>query len=427
MNLLARILSHGFAFAVVALIILVLIYRGDLFEEWDLPDFLAIKDKPVVTDDSGAGAVDREPATLIESGDDAAASGAPVADTAEPEPAEPAAAETDETPTADTVPADVTDTVPEAVPDTPPQTDAESAEPAAAETDETPTADTAPADVTDTVPEAVPDTPAETDAEPAPEPAAVAEPVPVVETEPVDTEAAAPRAAEAEDTATREAGDDSAVAAPATGEDEQAAPEAAIEDSQDAASAPFAAADSPSEPAASADASSATTDVAAEQPAEEPAETMAPPAMETSALTAATDDSQGVAETQETPADVEPATAAADTTATDTGESETPYNVLAKAREAYWLRDFATAEQQYKKLTQLEPANPDGYGELGNMYFSRGMWDEAANAYYEAGVRLLDEGLIVQARQMVDVIRGLNGNQADELDARINTATTSSP
>jgi len=55
------------------------------------------------------------------------------------------------------------------------------------------------------------------------------------------------------------------------------------------------------------------------------------------------------------------------------------------------------------------------------------MWDEAANAYYEAGVRLLDEGLIVQARQMVDVIRGLNGNQADELDARINTATTSSP
>ena len=57
MNLLARILSHGFAFAVVALIILVLIYRGDLFEEWDLPDFRTIKDKQVVTDDSGAGAV----------------------------------------------------------------------------------------------------------------------------------------------------------------------------------------------------------------------------------------------------------------------------------------------------------------------------------------------------------------------------------
>ena len=390
MNLLARILSHGFAFAVVALIILVLIYRGDLFEEWDLPDFLAIKDKPVVTDDSGAGAVDREPATLTgSSGDDAAASGAPVADTAEPE----------------------------------------AAEPAAAETEEPPTADTAPADVTDTVPEVVPDTPAETDAEPAPEPAAVAEPAPVVEAAPVDTEATAPPVDVVdEDSATREEGDDSAVAVPATGEDEQAAPEAGIEDSQDAASTPSAAAEStPSEPAASADASSATTDVAAEQPAEEPAETMAAPAVETSAPTAAADDSPDVAETQETPADVEPATAGADTAAADTGESETPYNVLAKPREAYWLRDFATAEQQYTKLTQLEPANPDGYGELGNMYFSRGMWDEAANAYYEAGVRLLDEGLIVQARQMVDVIRGLNGSQADELDEQINAAATSSP
>jgi tetratricopeptide (TPR) repeat protein len=192
--------------------------------------------------------------------------------------------------------------------------------------------------------------------------------------------------------------------------------------------APSAAADStPSEPAASADASSATTDVAAEQPAEEPAETMAAPAVETSTPTAAADDSPDVADTQAASAEVEPATAAADTAAADTGEPETPYNVLAKAREAYWLRDFAMAEQQYTKLTQLEPDNPDGYGELGNMYFSRGMWDEAANAYYEAGVRLLDEGLIVQARQMVDVIRGLNGSQADELDAQINAATTSSP
>jgi tetratricopeptide (TPR) repeat protein len=154
---------------------------------------------------------------------------------------------------------------------------------------------------------------------------------------------------------------------------------------------------------------------------------MAAPAVEAAAPTVAMDDTTGVSDTQAAPAEVEPATTDTDTATADSGEPETPYNVLAKAREAYWLRDFATAEQQYKKLTQLEPANPDGYGELGNMYFSRGMWDEAANAYYEAGVRLLDEGLIVQARQMVDVIRGLNGNQADELDARINTATTSSP
>ncbi len=418
MNLLARILSHGFAFAVVALIILVLIYRGDLFEEWDLPDFLAIKDKPVVTDDSGAGAVDREPAALTATGDDAAASSAPVAATAEPEPAEPDTAEAEEIPAADMAPADVTGTATDTAPPAE-VTGTAPAEPTGMVPAEA--TGTAPAEATDTAP-------ADTDAEPAPEPAAVAEPVPLVAIEVVDTGAAAPLAADAEVAMPEEAGDDeSAVTAPATGEGAQPAPVAAIEDSQDTASAPSVeAAGIPSEPAASA-AASAMTDVAEEQAAAEPVETMAAPAVEAAAPTAAADDTTAVTDTQAAPADVEPATTDTDTATADSGEPETPYNVLAKAREAYWLRDFATAEQQYKKLTQLEPANPDGYGELGNMYFSRGMWDEAANAYYEAGVRLLDEGLIVQARQMVDVIRGLNGNQADELDAQINTATTSSP
>ncbi len=99
--------------------------------------------------------------------------------------------------------------------------------------------------------------------------------------------------------------------------------------------------------------------------------------------------------------------------------TEAPYKVMAKAREAFWLRDFETAEQQYRTLTQLEPDNPDGYGELGNMYFSQGKWDEAAAAYYEAGTRLLDEGLVVEAREMLEVIRGLNGPQANDLEAQI--------
>jgi tetratricopeptide (TPR) repeat protein len=150
--------------------------------------------------------------------------------------------------------------------------------------------------------------------------------------------------------------------------------------------------------------------------------------MSAPAAPASVDDAtDGDADIQAAPAGAETAATGVAAGADDSAETETPYRVLASAREAYWLRDFPTAEQQYKKLIQLEPDNPDGYGELGNMYFSRGMWDEAADAYYEAGVRLLDEGLVVQARQMVDVIRGLNGSQADKLDAQINTATSSSP
>ena len=42
MKLLARILSHGFAIAVVLLLAIGLIYRGKLFPEYDLPGFLDI-------------------------------------------------------------------------------------------------------------------------------------------------------------------------------------------------------------------------------------------------------------------------------------------------------------------------------------------------------------------------------------------------
>jgi hypothetical protein len=94
------------------------------------------------------------------------------------------------------------------------------------------------------------------------------------------------------------------------------------------------------------------------------------------------------------------------------------YRILAEAREAYWLRDYETAESLYRQLTTMEPDNPDGYGELGNMYFSQGM----CSAYFEAGTRLAKEGQLEQARQLVDVIRGLDGTQAEELNKRIAAA-----
>ena len=103
-------------------------------------------------------------------------------------------------------------------------------------------------------------------------------------------------------------------------------------------------------------------------------------------------------------------------------EEKKAYKLLAAAREAYWLRDYDVAESKYLALTRLEPDNPDGYGELGNMYFSQGQWDQAASAYYEAGVRLVGQGLLDQAGELAAVIRGLNGGQADDLDRKINAA-----
>jgi tetratricopeptide (TPR) repeat protein len=100
----------------------------------------------------------------------------------------------------------------------------------------------------------------------------------------------------------------------------------------------------------------------------------------------------------------------------------TPYKILAAAREAYWLRDYAVAELKYEELIAFDPDNPDGYGELGNMYFSQGDWDKATASYYEAGLRLAAQGLFDRARQLVEVIRGLNGGQGDDLEQQINAA-----
>ncbi|MDH3985277.1 MAG: hypothetical protein OEV12_02545 [Gammaproteobacteria bacterium] len=111
----------------------------------------------------------------------------------------------------------------------------------------------------------------------------------------------------------------------------------------------------------------------------------------------------------------------------DSSKAKTAYELLAAAREAYWLRDYKGAEKHYLQLIEVEPDNPDGYGELGNMYFAQGQWEQAAAAYYDAGVRMINEGMVVQARQLVDVIRGLNGGQADELEKQVDAASQNTP
>ena len=101
------------------------------------------------------------------------------------------------------------------------------------------------------------------------------------------------------------------------------------------------------------------------------------------------------------------------------------YQLLAAARESFWKNDYEAAEAGYRSLIDLDPANPDGYGELGNLYFSQGKWEEAATAFFEAGKRLVASGHNQQASGLVNVIRGLNGAQADELETLISDSTKS--
>ena len=405
MNLLARILSHGFAFAVVALIILVLMYRGE-FPVWELPDSLAIKGLPGTAEEAASDTLDRAGDEARQPADTAVAV-PPEVPEAPPAPApeivthETIQSDHDEAPAADAEPPTESETPPAAV-----------VEPAAETTDVAEPdqdSDTGAATDTQSMEEDAPSatTPVESDDSM------------VQGTDEISAQTTADTPVDTGDVATDESATMAeAVPAPA---DADSGGDSAMQTTDDTITVPDDAA------AGTATAMETVPIAATEETA--PAEDVAPTDVkQTDTAPVASEES---VTTADSPPAVEPLAvpvneAAAPQAVVNT-PSESPYEVMAKAREAFWLRDFEEAEQQYRKLTQLEPDNPDGYGEMGNMYFSQGNWDESAAAYYEAGIRLLKEGRVQQALQMVEVIRGLNGAQADDLEAQVNAAATPSP
>jgi hypothetical protein len=361
MNLFARILSHAFGILIVALLGLGYIYRGELFPELDLQEYLSLKSAgdEAPRDRREEGAATPESAKAAGAAQEATTAAPAEAVISEKQPATEPAAVAGETkqPAGPAVEGGISQAPAVAA------TDDHAPEPAAGIAplpESAPQEEVTEAEVIEAAPSA--------GVEPVPEaaPSAVVEPVPEAAT--VVTE---------ETTVTPETG---------------AAPSAAAEPAME---------------------------VAAPEPreaAEEPG-TGAAPAAEAETVPEA-----GVpaSETAPTPTD--------ETIGTEAEiAAMRPYQLLAKAREAFWLRDYEVAEKHYRALTQREPDNPDGYGELGNMYFSQGRWDEAAATYYEAGIRLIDEGLFTRAGQMVEIIRGLNGEQAGDLERQIEAARSATP
>ena len=341
MNILARILSHGFAIAVVAILAVVYIYRGELFPGMELPAFLYPGTPAPTEAEAPAAAVDREqPAAEL----------APAEETGEP------AREHAE------------DTI--------------TRQPLAR--GEQPPADTGTG------------------------PAAVREP-----------QEAAPGEPSAE--ITGEEPGTMAVPGEAPAETAGEEPRAALDASQPEVPAVTSVDSLQQEPPVPAQAmpveQEATADVTAPATPRAPAEPGQP--VEDAQVTAA----EAVADTPTTPADIiAPTLPAADASA-QPGATDNSYQLLATAREAFWMHNYAEAETNYRDLIALDPDNPDGYGELGNMYFTRGNWEQAADAYFNAGKRLILAGRFEQAEVLVEVIRGLNGKQADELAALLKAAS----
>ena len=94
-------------------------------------------------------------------------------------------------------------------------------------------------------------------------------------------------------------------------------------------------------------------------------------------------------------------------------------NLLINARTAFMRNNLKMSEQYYIQLTNLDHGNPDIYGELGNVYYRQGKWNEAGQAYYEATVRLLAKRQYARVFYMQRIIKGLNPTLAEKLSQLI--------
>jgi len=102
----------------------------------------------------------------------------------------------------------------------------------------------------------------------------------------------------------------------------------------------------------------------------------------------------------------------------ETGSSKAVID-LAGARKAFWERDLPKAEALYKVEIARVKTDADSWGELGNIYYFQAKWQQAASAYTEAAIILLNKGDISQAMFLRYIVFGLDPAQAKRIDERL--------
>lgn len=96
------------------------------------------------------------------------------------------------------------------------------------------------------------------------------------------------------------------------------------------------------------------------------------------------------------------------------------FQLLNSARQAYWQNEYGQAVDSYQQALELQPHNPDIYGELGNVYYSQGEWEKAGESFYQAAVRLIKYNRPDRAYYLLPVISGLKKERAAELQQQLN-------
>lgn len=94
-------------------------------------------------------------------------------------------------------------------------------------------------------------------------------------------------------------------------------------------------------------------------------------------------------------------------------------DLLDQARTAYANGNPEQAIKLYEELSELNADDPNIPGELGNVFYAQGKWQQAGVAYYEAATRLMAHGQIGQVEYLYRVIQGLDQESAEKLRSQL--------
>jgi len=94
------------------------------------------------------------------------------------------------------------------------------------------------------------------------------------------------------------------------------------------------------------------------------------------------------------------------------------------ARKAFWDRDLVEAERLYLILTTYDDANVDTWGELGNIYYQQAKWKDAANAYAEVALRLIDKKDMQQAAFFHHMVSQMDPEQSARINEHLRSLNT---
>jgi len=89
--------------------------------------------------------------------------------------------------------------------------------------------------------------------------------------------------------------------------------------------------------------------------------------------------------------------------------------LINQARLLHLTGNSSNAIDLYRELAEVYPDDPNVVGELGNVYYLKGDWEQASLAYYEAAIRLQKLRMTEQIHYLYLVIHGLDPDVAEKL------------